>query len=160
MALYYRIMSEKYHQQPYSCSMFGARWNPKGFSMIYAANTASLAALEYLCIKGTSVLHEAWYMLTFEIKNEDLIGTLELDSLPANWDVLTHGKVTQEFGKQWLQEKSFPFLKVPTARMPVSLYPGEHNLLINPMFSDIQENFVFRDSKMFAYKLGSNVLIA
>ncbi len=154
MAMYYRIMSEKYYKEPYSCSLLGARWNPRGFPMIYAASTASLAALEYLCIKGTSVSQEAWYVLTFEISEESLIGSLDSKSLPANWDILPHGKVTQEFGKQWLQENSFPFLKVPSARLHISFYPNEHNLLVNPVFPEIQKKFVFKLAERFQYKLG------
>ncbi len=122
--------------------------------MIYAGSTAALAALEYLCIKGTSVAMEPWFVVIYEIKDSNLIGTMEKNSLPEQWDVLPHGKATQEFGKLWLMEKSFPFLKVPSARLHTSFYPDEHNLLVNPIFPDIHGFFKVMDVRKFAYKLG------
>jgi RES domain-containing protein len=154
MVYYYRMMSEKYHKEPYSCSLFGGRWNPKGYPMIYAASSASLAALEYLSIKGTAVAQQPWYVMVYEIKEMHWIGELEVAGLPANWDSLPHGKATQEFGKFWLKEQTFPFLKVPSARLHTSFYPEEHNLLINPLFSEINELFRFAEARKFAFKIG------
>ncbi|WP_228693258.1 RES family NAD+ phosphorylase [Lunatimonas sp.] len=154
MLRYYRMMSERYHQAPYSSSLSGGRWNPKGLPMIYAASSAALAALEYLCIKGTSVGADPWFVIVYEIPSDRLIGTLERSSLPENWDVLPHGKATQDFGRQWLMQNAFPFLQVPSARLHESFYPEEHNLLINPSFPGMQELLRVVDTRKFAYKLG------
>lgn len=154
MQYYYRMMSETYYREPYSCSLSGGRWNPKGTPMIYAGSSAALAALEYLCIKGTAAALEPWYVIIYQIKDISLIGALDKESLPSNWDVLPHVNATQEFGRLWLTERSFPFLKVPSARLHVSFYPEDHNLLINPAFPGMQELFKVIDTRRFEYKLG------
>ena len=73
--------------------------------MIYAGSGPAISLLEYLCIKGNAVSGKSWYMIEFGIVDPDLIGTLEKDSLPENWNVLPHAKVTQDFGRAWLQDK-------------------------------------------------------
>lgn len=155
MLTYYRMMSEKYHREPFSSSLSGGRWNPKAYPMIYASSSAALAALEYLCIKGTSTALKTWYVVIYEILDSELIGTLDKESLPQNWDMLPHNKATQDFGKLWLVENSFPFLRVPSARLHLSFYPEEHNLLVNPRFPGIQDLLKVVDFRKFDYKLGN-----
>ncbi len=153
MPTYYRMMSEKYRGEPFGSSPYGGRWNPKGYPMIYTASSAALAALEYLCIKGTSAALEIWYVVVYQSDDINLIGELEKQSLPPNWDMLPHGMSTQDFGKLWLMENSFPFLKVPSARLPISFYPEEYNLLVNPGFQGIQNLFRVVDVRKFVYKI-------
>lgn len=123
--------------------------------MIYAGSGPAISLLEYLCIKGNAVSGKSWYMIEFGIVDPDLIGTLEKDSLPENWNALPHAKVTQDFGRVWLQEKEFPFLKVPSARLNLSFYPLEHNLLINPDFPDFQKHIEVVDEVRFDYLMNS-----
>src|SRR5690554_3339274 len=150
---YYRIMSEAYFRHPFSCSAGGGRWNPKGSRMIYAGSVPTVALLEYLCIKGTAVGGNPWYMIVYEIADENWIGTLERESLPNDWNRLPHGKATQDFGKAWLEEMEFPFLKVPSSRVNIVFYPLEHNLLINPDYPDIQDLLKVVDTVSFDYLL-------
>ncbi len=93
--------------------------------------------------------------MEFEIQNPDLIGTMEKESLPQQWNILPHGKITQDFGKIWLQENEFPFLRVPSARLNLSFYPLEHNLLINPDFPDLKKHIEFVGQVRFDYLLSS-----
>jgi len=153
---YFRIMSESYYKNPFSFSFNAGRWNPKGTGMIYAGSGPAISLLEYLCIKGNAVSGKSWYMIEFGIVDPDLIGTLEKDSLPENWNVLPHAKVTQDFGRAWLQEKEFPFLKVPSARLNLSFYPLEHNLLINPEFPDFKNHIEVVDEVRFDYLMNSH----
>ncbi len=146
-------MSEAYYKSPLSSSGNAGRWNPKGVRMIYAAGSPSLALLEYLCIRGTAVAGKPWYMMVFEIKDEKWIGELQSDSLPTDWNLLPHGKTTQDFGKSWLREQSFPFLKVPSARIPIEFYPNECNLLINPDFPSLSKYLKFKEAISFGYLL-------
>lgn len=148
-------MSESYYKTPFSCSYSAGRWNPKGTGMIYAGSGPAVSLLEYLCIKGSAVSGKPWYMVEFEILSTDLIGTLGKDSLPEDWNTLPHAKVTQDFGKIWLQEMEFPFLKVPSARIHISFYPLEHNLLINPEFPDLKKHIEFVGQVRFDYLLSS-----
>lgn len=146
-------MSENYYKSPYSVSPSAGRWNPKGTRMIYTGNSPSVALLEYLCIKGNAVAANPWHMIVFDISDETLIGTLESSSLPGKWNVLPHGKATQDFGKIWLDEKEYPFLKVPSARIDLKFYPLEYNLLINPDFPDLASVLKAVDSIPFTYQL-------
>jgi len=148
-------MSESYFKNPFSCSYNAGRWNPKGTGMIYASNMPSLSLLEYLCIKGNTVASKSWYVLVYEIVEIELIGSLDSGSLPDGWDKLPHGKITQDFGKIWLQEKGYPFLKVPSARLNLSFYPLEHNLLINPDFPELNKFLEVVDQLKFDFKLNS-----
>lgn len=146
-------MSEAYSQDPYGSSGAPARWNPSGARMIYAACSPSLALLEYLCIRGLAVSGRRWYIITFDITDENLVGTLDADSLPSTWNVLPHGRVTQDLGKAWLDEAEFPFLRVPSARLDIAFYPLEFNLLINPDFPDITRLMKVVDRKAVSYLL-------
>ena len=78
-------------------------------------------------------------------------------SLPDDWNILPHGKATQDFGKAWLEEKEFPFLKVPSSRVSLAFYPLEHNLLINPDFPSISELVKVVETVPFDYLLNSPV---
>lgn len=124
--------------------------------MIYAGSAPTVALLEYLCIKGTAVGSKPWYMIVYEITDETWIGTLQKGSLPNDWNILPHGKATQDFGKIWLEEKEFPFLKVPSSRVSLNFYPLEHNLLINPDFPSISELIKVVDTVSFDYLLNSS----
>lgn len=152
---YYRIMSEDYYRNPYSCSSNAGRWNPRGSRMIYAGNSPTVSLLEYICIKGNAVAKKRWFMIVYDIADDTLIGTMEQDNLPVDWNVLPHGRATQNFGKTWLGEKRFPFLKVPSARVNIAFYPQEHNLLINPDFPELTEVLKVVGSIPFNYMLGA-----
>ena len=151
-------MSEAHYKNPFGCSGSGGRWNPKGSRMIYAASGPAGALLEYLCIKGTAVGSRAWYMIVYEIADESWIGTLETAGLPHNWNILPHGKATQDFGNTWLEEKEFPFLKVPSSRVNIAFYPLDHNLLINPDFPSIAELLKVVDTVSFDYLLNPSAI--
>lgn len=69
-----------------------------------------------------------------KITHLDFLGKF---SLPRDWNVLPHGKATQDFGKVWLDEKEHPFPKVPSAKIDLAFYPLEYNMLINPDFPDL-----------------------
>jgi RES domain-containing protein len=151
---YYRIVHEAHHKNPFSCSYNAGRWNPKGTGMIYAGSTPSVSLLEYMCIKGNTVSKDNWFMIVFDIANTSLIGALEPEHLPREWNILPHGRATQNFGKEWLLAKEFPFLRVPSARMNLAFYPEEHNLLINPDFPLLSDLLKVTDSVPFTYLLG------
>lgn len=137
-----------------SSSGNAGRWNPNGTRIIYAGSSPSIALLEYLCIKGPAVSERPWYMVVFEINIEKaMIGSLQPSNLPPDWNALPHAKSTQEFGKMWLTEKEYPLLRVPSARLDLSFYPIEFNLLINPDFRDIHQHLQLVETLPFEYNL-------
>jgi RES domain-containing protein len=132
-------MSEAFYKNPYSVSGNGGRWNPNGVRMMYAGSSPAVAQLEYICIKGNAVSTKAWYMITYDIADDSLVASLDVTNLPNDWAQLPHPKSTQDFGKQWLEGKEEPFLKVPSSRINITFYPLEFNLLINPDFPGLQK---------------------
>lgn len=85
---------------------------------------------EYLCIKGTTLLMTEWSLVTYTIDTD--IPGLEEDTLPAEWDARPYPLTTQIFGDGWAINRTSVGLKVPSARLLLSAYPREHNLLVNP----------------------------
>ena len=85
---------------------------------------------EYLCIKGTSVLTTEWSLVKYSITID--IPNLEDDTLPVEWDSRPHPLTTQLFGDDWVRNQTSVCLKVPSARLLLTAYPREHNLLVNP----------------------------
>jgi RES domain-containing protein len=146
-------MSAAFYKSPFGSSSNAGRWNPRGSRMIYAGSAPSVALLEYLCIKGNTVALGHWHMVEFEIADEALIGTLDSKNLPKDWDALPHGKSTQDFGKAWLDEREFPFLRVPSARIDLLYYPQESNVLINPDFPGLTEALKVLGERPFDYLL-------
>lgn len=102
--------------------------------MIYAASSSALCYVELLSIKGPVVSSAKWVLVTMDIKQS--IPHLMAENLPAEWTRRPYPKATQQFGTEWAQGLSMPFLKVPSCRIPLSSYPHEHNLLINPLHPD------------------------
>jgi RES domain-containing protein len=107
--------------------LFGGRWNSAGRPVLYTSENRSLCILEVLVNSNPTYLKGTFSLATLWL-DEDL-GTLSLENsdLPTNWRVYPHGYATQELGNDWLQKKTHPILKVPSAVNPL-----DYNLLLNP----------------------------
>jgi len=65
---------------------------------------------------------------------EDLaIETVDLDSLPIDWQQEAADPGLQNIGKQWLLSRRTPVLKVPSAIIPI-----EFNYILNPQHPDLR----------------------
>ena len=128
---YFRLMENVPGRMPLGYGKAAGRWNLMGTPMIYACNQSSLNFLELLAIKGPSVSTASWSLVTLRVQGD--IPRLHPDDLPADWTQRPYPRSTQEFGSQWAQGMTTPYLKVPSCRIPASSYPTEHNLLINPL---------------------------
>ena len=111
--------------------LFGGRWNTKGNPLIYAAAFRSLAVLEYRVNNPHPVI--GWVMVTLQVP-DDSIQTIQLKSLPKNWQRYSYQSVTASLGDEFLKAKKTLCLQVPSA-----VVPQEHNLLINPLHPKITE---------------------
>ena len=105
-----------------------------GTPIIYASSTSAITFLELLSIKGPVVAATSWVLLGLEVHGD--IPHLMAEDLPMNWSRRPYPSSTQNFGTQWAQAMVSPFLQVPSCRIPLSGYPAEHNLLINPLHTD------------------------
>lgn len=128
---YYRLIRSSFGDTPLGYGRAGGRWNLPGTPLIYAASSSALCFMELLAIKGPVVSSAKWLLLTLDVPDE--VPHLVAKDLPADWRWRPYPVSTQRFGTSWAQSVSMPFLKVPSCRIPLSAYPVEHNLLINPL---------------------------
>lgn len=139
---YYRIVRREHAGTPHGFSHYGGRWNPRNVPVIYACSAVSLSMTEFLCIKGSQVLATKWSLITYSIKSN--IPLLEKSRLPIDWDSCPYPLATQAFGANWVKTQISACLKIPSARLLLSAYPREHNLLINPFHPDFLENITVK----------------
>jgi RES domain-containing protein len=132
--IYYRLMVDDPSFTPLGFGSGCGRWNPNGVPVIYACNQTSLNFLELLSIKGSVVSQSNWSLVQLEIPGE--IPYLSAEDLPFNWRNRPYPTSTQKIGSMWVQRSISAALKIPSCRIPLSSYPDEHNLLINPFHAD------------------------
>lgn len=135
---YYSLFEKADDRTALGYGIAGARWNLQGTPMIYASNCSAITFMELLSIKGPIVAGTKWILATFEVNSE--IAQLNASDLPTGWYVRPYPRSTQEFGTRWAQKVTPPFLKVPSCRIPLTNYPAEHNLLINPLHPDTNKH--------------------
>lgn len=131
----YRISSARFPANSgEGAAKYGGRWNRAGTAVIYAAQTASLAALEVLV--HYSVLPKDHLLTEIQVPESVSFLRLEEESLPEGWKCDTPAAETQDIGEKWVLEKQYAILSVPS-----SIIPGERNFVLNPghaAFPEIQ----------------------
>ncbi len=127
----YRITKKKYalDRLGEGARRFGGRWNSPRHPMIHTAESAALAALEYLVhVNHMSVVPDNLVIAAIEIL-DNLILKLPFEQFPADWMNSPYGHDARHFGDTWLADKKSLALRVPSVMLPV----GEgFNYLINP----------------------------
>ena len=120
--------------------LFGGRWNTPGVPVIYASESLSLAALEYLI--HLDVAEEAPDLVALEIEIPDNAAVQEVlaADLPEHWARTVEPRACKILGDGWLGSGSSLLLRVPAA--PV---PEEHNILLNPGHSGFGRVKVVRE---------------
>jgi RES domain-containing protein len=104
----------------------GSRWNTPGHRMAFAAQSESLATLEYL-VHATSerLFHDA--VLVVAELDDRYITTLDASALPKDWRSAPPAHSTQRIGDEWLAAGVSTAMRVPSA-----VVPRERNVLVNP----------------------------
>lgn len=110
-----------------------ARWNPNDTSVIYSAESRSLACLENVVHRNQFGLNHVFKVMTIEIPDDLPITTILLKTLPENWFSFENMSLTQELGVQWIKQGKTALLKVPS-----SIISAEFNFLINPNHPDFK----------------------
>lgn len=135
MQTVWRIVTSRFVETAYSgegARRFGGRWNRIGQSMVYTAQSRSLALLEMLVQDNTLRAH---YVLIPASVPDDIhrlkITLAELQQFNPDWRNQTARETLQNLGSVWLREASSCVLEVPSAVMP-----AESNLLLNPAHPD------------------------
>lgn len=107
----------------------GGRWNRKGRAVVYASTSAALACLETLVHLGQGGLPLNRYLVRLSVPLTTWAAreTHEAAALPVGWDAQPEGRVSLDFGDDWLERQRSALLLVPSI-----VVPEEFNVLINP----------------------------
>jgi len=106
--------------------LYGGRWNSIGSSVVYAAESKALAALEILVHMDDDCLMDEYLCIPIRLDTR-LARHLDMKSLPENWRKMPPSTSTQSLGDAWAAESLSAVLVVPSV-----LIPGESNYLFNP----------------------------
>ena len=128
----WRITTRRFVDTAFSgegARLFGGRWNRPGQSVIYTAESRSLALLEMLVqddpLRANHVLIPAHVPDTVSREQVDI------SALPTVWRNQSERVHLQALGTHWLRELRSCVLVVPSA-----VVPAELNFLINPLHPD------------------------
>jgi RES domain-containing protein len=126
-------------------SGYPARWNPKGYHVVYSAGSRALACLENLVHRSGEGLNAGFKITTVHIPDAVSADEILLDELPPGWHTAEGYPVCQEIGRTWLEEERSCVVKVPS-----SIIHDEWNLLINPKHPDF-ENVSIKNVRDFSF---------
>lgn len=138
MLTVYRTVKEKYVSMPLSTEgarLYGGRWNPKGFPLLYATSSPALALIESL-VHQPRVRYErlpALHLITLEVPESSR--SFRVEDLPEYWNEESYER-TQWLLNDWLTEPDVLVAIVPSVAVPMSV-----NYLLHPAhprFSEIR----------------------
>lgn len=107
--------------------LFGGRWNNKGRSLVYCAESLALAALEVLVHADAVDLPADMVQIAVEIPDRVPVRAFERTELPAGWSSAAGPAALKRLGDSWIEEAREAVLLVPSA-----VVPEERLVLINP----------------------------
>ncbi|RYU91269.1 RES domain-containing protein [Mucilaginibacter terrigena] len=113
--------------------LYGGRWNSEGKSMVYLASSRALAVLEVLVHLSPLLLPDNFCIAEVEVTGNSIL-TLDVKSLPANWQDASSPAALKTLGNQFIKETKYLMMKVPS-----SIIPEEYNYLLNPWHPDIKK---------------------
>jgi RES domain-containing protein len=121
----YRLSSAKFPASSgEGAAKFGGRWNRVGTPVIYASQTASLAALEVLV--HYSALPKDFILTEIRVPENIAVIRWEPKGLPPGWDANVAIPATQDLGDSWVKSGKSALLSVPSC-----VIPTERNFVIN-----------------------------
>ncbi|HMT30202.1 MAG TPA: RES family NAD+ phosphorylase [Bacteroidia bacterium] len=110
----------------------GGRWNSKGNPMLYTSETRALCLAEMMVNLPINLIPKDFSMVSIFVPDELRIQTLNLEHLPADWNLFPHSRSTQKLGDDFIYEGKFIALRVPSVVVPL-----EYNVVINPRHPEI-----------------------
>ncbi len=113
--------------------IYGGRWNHKGYPVVYASGSRSLAALEFLVHVPMALAPENLSILKMNIIETVEVESVKESQLPLNWRDYPAPEQLANIGTSWLKSKSSLLLEIPSA-----VVEKEVNILINPLHEDIK----------------------
>ncbi len=113
---------------------YGGRWNHKGTAVIYAAESRSLATLEYLVRVPLPYEPLGLSVATLIVPDGASVHELCLSELPADWNRFPAPSSLADLGSEWVRGGASLLLRVPSA-----VVDDEFNLVINPGHPEMVE---------------------
>jgi RES domain-containing protein len=134
MITLYRFAHEKYKDDlsGEGARLYGARWNSKGFPVVYTSTTISLSLLELFIHKASYDEIATNFLMIIEVGGDLEIPEIRLSKLKEDW-AEDEGN-TRWIGDEFLKASSSLLLRVPSA-----IIPEETNVLINPRHKDFKK---------------------
>ena len=126
----YRITLAKYSHELIAPGT-EARWNSRGYFVIYSAGSRALACLENLVHRDSEGLKSLFKIIVIDIPDDIKIAEIQETKLPTEWTKTNNLYATRQAGNDWLRSLNSCVLKVPSA-----IIKGEFNYLINPAHAD------------------------
>jgi RES domain-containing protein len=125
----WRIVKRKLGRDAFSgegARLYGGRWNSPGLSVVYTAQSQSLAALELLVhLESSDLLYE--YVVIEARFDASLITRVLRAKLPKDWRANPPPASTRALGDAWIAAEPSPVLQLPSA-----IIPAENIFLLNP----------------------------
>ena len=114
----------------------GGRWHHKGTQVAYASEHPGVAVLEKLVWLGSYEMarESSYVLLPLHLNPTEHLETLDVLTLPDDWDTFPHSEATRNLGTRWFEEERSVVLAVPSAVLPVA-----KNYLINPFHPDFHD---------------------
>lgn len=130
----WRITTRRFVDQAFSgegARLYGGRWNRVGQSVIYTAESRSLALLEMLV--QDEPLRAHYVLIPAYLPSNVSMETWDATALPQGWRTTAASESLKEIGGEWLRQLRTCVLQVPSA-----VVPAEFNFLINPLHPDFK----------------------
>jgi len=113
----------------------GGRWNRPGSPVVYASQSIALACLETVIHLELGGLPLNRYLVRIDIPTAMWKRrAIFQEALHVGWDALPAGKVSMDFGNNWIAGGKTALLQVPSV-----IIPEEANILINPAHKDTHQ---------------------
>lgn len=130
MLTVYRTVKAKYIQQPLATEgarLFGGRWNPKGYPLLYTTSSPALALVESLVHQPRAKYEKLPKLLLFtlEVPDDSLVSWSQ-EALPAYWNEEGYER-TQWLLRDWLDHPTTLVAAVSSVVVPMS-----YNYLLHP----------------------------
>jgi RES domain-containing protein len=131
----YRLTKAKYanNLSGEGARLGGGRWNNKGIAMLYTSDSRALCVTEIAVHTPLGILPDNYKLITIEIPDNAIL-SLDLSSIPINWNVFPYVADVRYLGDRFIKENNHLGLKVPSA-----VVQGDFNYLINPQHSEFHK---------------------
>lgn len=123
----------------------GSRWVPPGLLAVYTSEHAATTVLENLVHMDPIHFGNRYVLIGADIPDEATTESLDIESLPSEWQELYEDPVLQQIGEDWIRRMETAFLIVPSA-----VVPQERNIIINPLHPDFH-TIVFHPQQPFRF---------